>query len=76
MAIHTPIISPCHSEAVPSFRPTPVTIQFGAVMRDLSVYIEAERDLEHCNSWDPALEASWKQSARKPRRGEGFGSRC
>lgn len=46
MAIHTPIISPCHSEAVPSFRPTPVTIQFGAVMRDLSVYIEAERDLD------------------------------
>ncbi|WP_017998955.1 hypothetical protein [Paracoccus sp. N5] len=66
MAIHTSIISPRHSEAVPSFRPTPVTIQFGAVMRDLSAYIEAERDLEHCDSWDPACDA-WIRDAERAR---------
>jgi hypothetical protein len=66
MAIHTPIISPCLSEALASFRPTPVTIQFGAVLRDLSAYIEAERDLEHCDSWDPACDA-WIRDAERAR---------
>jgi len=62
MAIHTPIISPCRSEAVPSFCPTPVTTLFGTMMRDLSTYIEAERDLEHCGSWDPACD-QWIRDA-------------
>ncbi|WP_199262359.1 hypothetical protein [Paracoccus binzhouensis] len=66
MAIHMPIISPRPSEAVPSFHPTPVTIQFGAVMRDLAAYIEAERDLEHCDSWDPACDA-WIRDAERTR---------
>ncbi|WP_051416257.1 hypothetical protein [Paracoccus sp. J55] len=66
MAIHTSIISPRHSEAAPSFCPTPVTIQFGAVLRDLSAYIEAERDLEHCDSWDPACDA-WIRDAERAR---------
>ena len=66
MAIHTSIISPRHSEAVPSFRPTPVTIQFGAVMRDLSAYIEAERALAHRDSWDPACDA-WIRDAERAR---------
>lgn len=66
MAIRTPIISPGSSEASPSFHPTPVTIQFGAVMRDLSTYIEAERDLEHCDSWDLACDA-WIRDAERTR---------
>lgn len=66
MAIHTSIISPRLSEAVPSFCPTPITIQFGAVMRDLSAYIEAERDLEHCDSWDPACD-QWIRDAERAR---------
>lgn len=58
---------PVHfSEAMSSFRPTPVTIQFGAVMRDLSAYIEAERDLEHSGSWDLACDA-WIRDAERAR---------
>ncbi|QEU07413.1 hypothetical protein [Paracoccus yeei] len=66
MAIHTPIISPRISEAVPSFRPTSITLHFASVMRDLSSYIEAERDLEHCDSWDPACDA-WIRDAERAR---------
>lgn len=66
MAIHMPIISPRPSEAVPSFRPTPVTIGFTAMLGDLSAYIEAERDLEHCDSWDPACDA-WIRDAERAR---------
>ncbi|WEJ79881.1 hypothetical protein EQ718_06045 [Paracoccus versutus] len=35
-------------------------------MRDLSAYIEAERDLEHCDSWDPACDA-WIRDAERAR---------
>ncbi|WP_323716416.1 hypothetical protein [Paracoccus aminovorans] len=66
MAIHTPIISPCPSEALASFRSTPVTLHFASVMRDFSAYIEAERDLEHCDSWDPACDA-WIRDAERAR---------
>ncbi|WP_052362579.1 hypothetical protein [Falsirhodobacter sp. alg1] len=66
MAIHTPIIPPCHSEAVPSFCPSPVTVLFGAMMRNLSAYVEAERDLEHSGSWDPACDA-WIRDAERAR---------
>ncbi|WGR56483.1 hypothetical protein E3U25_01465 (plasmid) [Paracoccus versutus] len=34
--------------------------------RDLSAYIEAERDLEHCDSWDPACDA-WIRDAEQSR---------
>lgn len=44
-------------EVAPSFTHTAVTQHFVAVMRDLSAYIEAERDLEHCDSFDPACDA-------------------
>lgn len=66
MAIHTSIISPCHSEAVQSFHPTPVTIHYTSMMRDFAAYIEAERDLEHCDSWDPACDA-WIREAERAR---------
>ncbi|WP_128255388.1 hypothetical protein [Falsirhodobacter deserti] len=66
MAIHTLIISPRHSEAAPSFRPSPVTVLFGAMMRNLSAYVEAERDLEHCGSWDPACDM-WIRDAEHAR---------
>lgn len=66
MAIHMPIISPRPSEALASFRPTPVTLQFGTMMRDLYAYIEAERDLEHCDSWDLACE-QWIRDAERAR---------
>ncbi|RDD70150.1 hypothetical protein DVR11_17820 [Paracoccus versutus] len=35
-------------------------------MRDLADYIEAERDLEHCGSWDPACDA-WIRDAERAR---------
>lgn len=66
MAIHTPITPPCHSEAAPSFRPSPVTVLFGDMVCNLSAYIEAERDLKHCDSWDPACDA-WIRDAKHAR---------
>jgi len=66
MAIHTPITPPCHSEAAPSFRPSPVTVLFGDMVRNLSAYIEAERDLEHCSGWDLACDA-WIRDAERAR---------
>jgi hypothetical protein len=53
-------------EADRSFAQTSVTIRFVAVMRDLSAYIEAERDLEHCDSRDPACDA-WIVEAERAR---------
>lgn len=35
-------------------------------MRNLANYIEAERDLEHCGSWDPACDA-WIRAAERAR---------
>lgn len=66
MAIHLPIIPTCHSKAAPSFCPSPVTVLFGDMVRNLSAYIEAERDLEHCGSWDPACDA-WIRDAERAR---------
>lgn len=66
MAIQTPITAPAFPEASSAFTHTPVTHQFAAVMRDLADYIEAERDLEHCDSWDPACDA-WIRDAERAR---------
>ena len=66
MADCTYTISAKTTEVASSFAHTPVTIQFGAVMRDLAAYIEAERDLEHCDSWDPACDA-WIRDAEQAR---------
>ncbi|SIR24328.1 hypothetical protein SAMN05421641_1335 [Paracoccus thiocyanatus] len=66
MADCTYTISAKTTEVASSFAHTPVTIQFGAVMRDLAAYIEAERDLEHCDSWDPACDA-WIRDAERAR---------
>ncbi|ADO43098.1 hypothetical protein [Ketogulonicigenium vulgare] len=49
-----------------SFRATPMTVKFGAVMRNLASYIEAERDLEHCDSVDPSCDA-WIRDAERAR---------
>lgn len=66
MAIQTPIMAPDFPEASSAFTHTPVTHQFAAVMRDLADYIEAERNLEHCGSWDPACDA-WIRDAERAR---------
>jgi len=66
MADCTYTISAKTTEVASSFAHTPITIQFGAVLRDLSAYIEAERDLEHCDSWDPACDA-WIRDAERAR---------
>lgn len=66
MAIHMPITAPAFPKASSAFTHTPVTHQFAAVMRDLADYIEAERDLEHCDSWDPACDA-WIRDAEEAR---------
>lgn len=66
MANFTFTTSDRRSEAAPSFPHTTLTQQFTAVMRDLSAYIEAERDLEYCNSCDPACDA-WITDAERAR---------
>ncbi|KRW98008.1 hypothetical protein [Paracoccus sp. MKU1] len=66
MAIHTPITASDFPEANSAFTHTPITIGFTTLMRDLADYIEAERDLEHCGSWDPACDA-WIRDAERAR---------
>ncbi|WP_374292909.1 hypothetical protein [Paenirhodobacter enshiensis] len=66
MAIHVPTTAPDIPEVNSAFTHTPVTIQFSSVMRNLSAYIEAERDLEHCDSCDPACDA-WIRDAEQAR---------
>ena len=66
MAIQTPIMAPDFPEASSAFTHTPVTHHFAKLMRDIAAYIEAERDLDHCASWDPACDA-WIRDAERVR---------
>ena len=66
MADHTFTVSAKTTEVASSFAHTPTTIRFAAVLRDLADYIEAERDLEHCDSWDLACDA-WIRDAERAR---------
>lgn len=66
MAIHMPITAPGFPEANSTFTHTPVTIRFASVLRYIADYIEAERDLEHCDSWDPACD-TWIRDAERAR---------
>ena len=51
---------------VPSFTHTSVTRRFGVMQRALGAWIEAERDLEHSGSWDPACD-HWLRDAEAAR---------
>lgn len=51
---------------VPSFTHTSVTRRFGVMQRALGAWIEAERDLEHSGSWDPACD-HWLHDAEAAR---------
>lgn len=60
-----------HSDGVleafaPGFTQTSVTRRFGAMQRALGLWIEAERDLEHSGSWDPACD-HWLRDAEAAR---------
>ena len=55
------------SEAALSFQPTPVMQRFAALMSNVAAYIEAERDLEHCNSVDPSCD-HWIADAEQARK--------
>lgn len=66
MAILTPITAYDFPEADSAFTHTPVTHHFAKMMRDFVAYIDAELDLEHCNSWDPACDA-WIRDAERAR---------
>ena len=47
----------------PGFTHTSVTRRFGVMQRALGAWIEAERDLEHSGSWDPACD-HWLRDER------------
>jgi len=49
-----------------SFHLTPVMQEFRKVTCNFGAYIEAERDLEHCGSWDPACDA-WIRDTERAR---------
>ncbi len=51
---------------VPGFTHTSVTRRFGVMQRALGAWIEAERDLEHSGSWDPACD-HWLRDAEAAR---------
>lgn len=53
-------------KGVSSFSPTPIMQEFRKVTCYFGAYIEAERDLEHCGSWDPACDA-WIRDAERAR---------
>ena len=50
----------------PGFTHTSVTRRFGVMQRSLGAWIEAERDLEHSGSWDPACD-HWLRDAEAAR---------
>lgn len=50
----------------PGFTHTSVTRRFGVMQRALGAWIEAERDLEHSGSWDPACD-HWLRDAEAAR---------
>ena len=50
----------------PGFTHTSVTRHFGVMQRALGAWIEAERDLEHSGSWDPACD-HWLRDAEAAR---------
>ncbi|WP_323715971.1 hypothetical protein [Paracoccus aminovorans] len=66
MADCTFTISAKTTEVASSFAHTPTTTRFTGLMHSFSAYIEAERDLEHCGSWDPACDA-WIRDAERAR---------
>ena len=51
---------------VPGFTHSAVTRRFGVMQRALGAWIEAERDLEHSGSWDPACD-HWLRDAEAAR---------
>lgn len=51
---------------VPGFTHSAVTRRFGVMQRVLGAWIEAERDLEHSGSWDPACD-HWLRDAEEAR---------
>ena len=60
---------------VPSFTHTSVTRRFGVMQRALGAWIEAERDLEHSGSWDPACD-HWLRDAEAARAAVGAALRA
>lgn len=53
-------------KAPTSFTHTPVTRAFAAMLQALSAYIDSERDLEHVDSFDPAVD-NWVADAERNR---------
>ena len=53
-------------KGAPSFHLTPLMQNFRKVTCNFGAYIEAERDLEHCDNWDPACDA-WIRDAERAR---------
>ena len=53
-------------KAPTSFTHTPVTRAFAAMLQTLSAYIDSERDLEHIDSFDPAVD-NWVADAERNR---------
>ena len=67
MTVYQSILSDGVLEAfAPGFTHTSVTRRFGVMQRALGAWIEAERDLEHSGSWDPACD-HWLRDAEAAR---------
>lgn len=48
------------------FTPTPTTHAFSRLLGALAGYVEAERDIDHVDAWDPAF-LNWQRDAAKSR---------
>lgn len=62
MAIQTPNMCGTAAEAADVFTPTPASASFSALLVALSALIEAERDIEDVDIWDPAF-SRWLRDA-------------
>ena len=66
MATLTTITTTVPVKDAPCFAPMPATKQFTHLLGALTVYIEAERDLDHVDCWDPAF-MEWHRDAEQAR---------
>lgn len=64
MATHTPTMHRTAAEDPGTYTPTPVSAGFSALLVALSAMIEAERDIEDVDVFDPAF-ANWLRDAER-----------
>lgn len=66
MAMQSAITSQKTGKVPPHFTPTPTTHAFSRLLGALAGYVEAERDIDHVDAWNPAF-LEWQRDAARSR---------